>query len=63
MVTTNDKIILWWLTKNKHKKTFWLDTSLLPWWKKKACTPQNDVHTSEDILTKIIKIWPLTSFE
>ena len=34
MVTTNDKIIIWWLTNRKHKKPFWLDTSLLPWWKK-----------------------------
>ena len=28
--------------------------------KKKSCTPQNDVHTSEDILTKMIKNFPLT---
>ena len=27
---------------------------------KKSCTPQNDVHTSEDILTKMIKKFPLT---
>ena len=57
MVTTYDKIILWWLTNRKHKKNFWLDTSLLPWWKK-SCIPQ--VHTSEDILTKMIKTFPLT---
>ena len=25
-----------------------------------SCTPQNDVHTSEDILTKMIKKFPLT---
>ena len=29
MVTTNDKIILWWLTNRKQTKNFWLDTSLL----------------------------------
>ena len=27
---------------------------------KKSCTPQNDVHTSEDILTKMIKKIHLT---
>ena len=57
MVTTNDNKITWWLTNRKHKQTFWLDTSLLPWWKK-VMYPQNDVHTSEDILTKIIKRTP-----
>ena len=53
MVTTNDKIILWWLTNRKHTNKNWLD-------KKRSCTPQNDVHTSEDILTKMIKKFPLT---
>ena len=57
MVTTNDKIIIWWLTNRKHKnKIFWLDTSLLPWWKKSHVPP----CTSEDILTKMIKKFPLT---
>ena len=62
MVTTNDNIILWWLTNKKQTptKTFWLATSLLPWWKK-VMYPQNDVHTSEDITYKkwLTKI-PLT---
>ena len=40
MVTTNDKIIIWWLTNRKHKNTFWLDTSLLPWWKKGMYPPK-----------------------
>ena len=42
-----------------QKKIFWLDTSLLPWWKQ-VMYPQNDVHTSEDILTKMINKFPLT---
>ena len=57
MATTNDKIIIWWLT---NRKPFDLDTSLLPWWKKAMYFPKNDVHTSEDILTKLIKKFPLT---
>ena len=52
-------ITLWWLTNRKHKKTFWLDASLLRWWKK-VMYPQNDVHISEDILTKMITKCPLT---
>ena len=64
MVTTNDKIIIWWLTNRKHKKHVWLDTITLM---KKSHVPppkkkkkKNDVHTSEDILTKTIRNFPLT---
>ena len=67
MVATNDKIIIWWLTNRKHKKTFWLDTSLLPWWKKVMYPPKMMfTQVSEDILTKNEEkqiLWPLTSFE
>ena len=62
MVTTNDKnnSLMAHEQKTQKKKHFWLDTSLLPWWKKAVMYPQNDVHTSEDILTKMIKKFPLT---
>ena len=44
MVMTNDKIIIWWLTNRKTQKIFWLD----------------NVHTIEDILTKMIEKFPLS---
>ena len=54
MVTTNDSLMA-----HEQKTHFWLDISLLPWWKK-VMYPQNYVHTSEDILTKMITKFPLT---
>ena len=63
MVTTNDKIILWWVTNRKHKKTFDYTLVYYPDEKKSRTPPppkKNDVHTSEDILTKMIKKCNLT---
>ena len=61
MVTTNDKIICWWLTNRKQKTFFYLlDTSLLPWWKQVMYPPKWCSHNCEDILTKMIKKFPLT---
>ena len=54
MVTTNDKIIIWWLTNRKHKKLLLIRHKFITLMKKSHVgpTPKNDVHTSEDILTK-----------
>ena len=65
-LTTNDKIILWWLTNRKHtKNNFWLDTSLLPWWTKSHVPPKWCSHKWRHTFKKWSKnfLWPLTSFE
>ena len=65
MVTTNDKLILWWLTNRKHKNKLLIRT-LIYYPDEKSHVPPpppplpDDVHTSEDILPKMIKNISLT---
>ena len=42
-----------------HKQNFWLDTSLLPWWKNSHVPPEM-MFTQVKTLTKMIQKFPLT---